>query len=541
MVNRAVIASLAAGVLCFGILLLTSPDMPMGWDEGNAIHRAAGIESWVRRFAQTWREPFSSEAIESDWRYTTRVEGHPAFYGIVIGLGRYIAGGWLSPLQAARFGPIALFSFAAGAATFRLWRIVSPAAAITGLVALVTLPRLFAHAHFASFDGPLTSCWLLAWAWFAPALHRTIWSLLWGVALGATMSCKFTGWLAPVPFIVWVAAFGDRRAARSLALGLSMAVVTFLAFNPPLWHEPLRGFITFLDLNLGRGALPQLNIPTTYFGQRYDARTPMPWHNTLVWTAITMPVGTLAMFLIGLGRAIAAGRLHQDWSLLIFNWAVLVIARATPWAPPHDAERLFLPSFAFLALIAGIGGGALWTARTSGRLRWCARTVVALSLLGSAASAAWYWPQCLSYYNVLIGGLRGAYKCGMEPTYYWDGLDAEVRSWLARNTSAGEKVLFGSPSWENLELMREWKLLDAPCLPNEPGEPRWYVTQNRPSKHSTVDKLLLQHCQPAFRKMIRTAPRAWGPWNLDVPIVDVYDYSDYRRWQLADPATPNSS
>jgi 4-amino-4-deoxy-L-arabinose transferase-like glycosyltransferase len=34
--------------------------------------------------------------------------------------------------------------------------------------ALVLLPRMFAHAHFASLDGPLTSCWILCWAAFTP-------------------------------------------------------------------------------------------------------------------------------------------------------------------------------------------------------------------------------------------------------------------------------------------------------------------------------------------------------------------------------------
>ena len=30
------------------------------------------------------RAGFSRQAIEEDWQYTTKIEGHPAFYGIVI-------------------------------------------------------------------------------------------------------------------------------------------------------------------------------------------------------------------------------------------------------------------------------------------------------------------------------------------------------------------------------------------------------------------------------------------------------------------------
>src|SRR5207302_1568873 len=85
----------------------------------------------------------------------------------------------------------------------------------------------------------------------------------------------------------------------------------------------------------------------------------LPWHNTLVWTAITAPVGTLALFALGVGRALRAWRVRPEWLLLVGHWAVLVVVRATPWAPPHDAERLFLPSFAFLALLAGLGAEVL--------------------------------------------------------------------------------------------------------------------------------------------------------------------------------------
>ena len=59
--------------------------------------------------------------------------------------------------------------------------------------------------------------------------------MLWGTLLGATMSCKATGWLAPFPFIVWAAVYWDRRAFRALAVGLPTALVVFFLLNPPLW------------------------------------------------------------------------------------------------------------------------------------------------------------------------------------------------------------------------------------------------------------------------------------------------------------------
>ncbi|HVC97292.1 MAG TPA: glycosyltransferase family 39 protein [Pirellulales bacterium] len=561
--NARILAS-TIGAACFAILMATSPTLPMAWDEGNAIDRAEGIQRWFGRFGASWSEPFSKGAIEADWRYTTHVEGHPALYGILIALGDSISRRWLSPLTAARCAPMLLFSLAASAAAYRLCRTVSPVAAFVGVTAMVSLPRLFAHAHFASFDGPLMSCWILAWAIFEPALCKAGWSVVWGAALGATMSCKFTGFLAPLPFMFWTIAFGGRKAARALAIGLPTAAATFYVLNPPLWHGPLAGMGAFFDLNLGRAERPDLNIPTTYFGARYDARTPLPWHNSLVWTAITVPVGTLSFFVLGLGRVLRNWRSRPEWLLLAGNWAILVVARATPWAPPHDAERLFLPSFAFLALLAGIGGDAIWgwggaggalrrarRAGTNTRVgssqperrklgcyaaagrRCLARAAVVGALTGAVTSSVWYAPQWLSYYNLLVGGLRGADALGMEATYYWDGLDAEALGWLHEHTANDERVLFGSPSLSNLNLMRRWDVLHVACLPGETGRYRWYIIQRRPSTWSKADRRLVTGGRPAFRKTIRRPDTGWGPWRLDVAIIEVYDFDRYMDAALS--------
>ena len=108
-------------------------------------------------------------------------------------------GGFLGsagPLTSARLGPILLFALAAGAMYYRLAGDYSHAAAAGAVAAMLLQPRLFAHLHFASFDGPLTSCWILAWATFAAARGRSAWAVLWGVTLGMTLGCKITGWIA---------------------------------------------------------------------------------------------------------------------------------------------------------------------------------------------------------------------------------------------------------------------------------------------------------------------------------------------------------
>ena len=500
--RKALLGALLAGTFCGVLLAVTSPGLPMAWDEGNAILRAEAL-------------------TQGKWLYTTQIEGHPALYGIVIAAGRAVSAAWLSPLQSARLGPIALFSLAAGAMFYRLARERSLPAAVAGVAALVTLPRLFAHAHFASIDGPLTSCWILAWATFAAARTSRRGAVLWGVALGATLSAKATGWIAPIPFLLVTAAYRDRAGMKALGVGLPVAMLAFFVLNPPLWHEPIAGSMRFFELNLHRADQPGLNISTWFLGRMYNLDFPLPWYNTLFWTAVVVPSGTLVLAVVGLGGTSRRWRSARWEMLIVANWAILLVVRALPGAPPHDGVRLFLPSLAFLAALAGLGCDDLigYVAR-----RWpdrrrpvrIAGAAVLLVLLVNTVELVRYGPQWLSHYNRLIGGLPGATAAGMEPTYYWDALDASVLDWLHAHTKPDEKVWFAAGSFENLVLMQRWGLLRREISTDRPGTYRWYVIQHRPSAWPPVDRRLFLDGEAAYSKRL-----------LGVPLVKVFAFEDY--------------
>lgn len=522
--------AIAVGIACAVCLLATSSILPITWDEGNAIARASGVSRWFSRWqaGPGGPHPLSQEAIQDDWQYTTQVEGHPPLYGILIAAGEWLGPSWLAPLDRARLGPILFFGLAMGAFFYRMAVQYGSTAATTAVVALVCIPRLFAHAHLAGLDGPLTSAWILAWATFTPEGRRG-WSLLWGLMLGLTLAAKATGWFAPLPFLAWAAWMHDRRALRYIPCGLAVAAGVFFLVNPPLWHDPLGGLASFLSLNAHRGA-NRLNIATQFLGRMYDLDHPLPWYNTVAWTCMAVPVGTLLLACAGGIAAWRSGRSQPLGMLLIANWAVLLLVRAVPGTPVHDGIRLFLPSFAFLAALAGVGCAA-WTGSlhgTAGAVRhraWRWMSVVGL-LLGSLSSVVWYAPQWLSHYSLLAGGLRGAASLGMEPTYYWDALDADALGWLNARTPPGSKVAFSAISRQNLTLLRQWGTLRPDWEPSAPGDYAWYVLQHRPSGWSRIDRWLLEHARPAYTKTIR--PQGWGPWRLDVPVLSVYRWADYR-------------
>jgi hypothetical protein len=517
----------AVSVCCAALLLATSAGLPIVWDEGDTIFRADQLAHLAEQSGGEHHPPFF-EAIraEANWPYTTQREGHPPLSGILVALGSRLSARWFEPLTAARLGPIVVFALAVGAVFYRLqreYRVL--AVSVMATCALLMMPRLFAHAHFATLDGPLTACWLLAWASFAPACRDWRWIPCFGLALGMTFCAKFSGLLAPLPFLVWTGLYRDRGGLRALIAGVPIAIGVFVLLNPPLWDHPLEGLRAFFDLNLHRAAQPQLNISTQFFGRMYNLDHPLPWYNTLAWTAITVTPVMLYFGCIGIGRTLQHRRGDPAAVLVLCQWATLVIARALPIAPPHDAERLILPSFAFFAIVIGIGMGRALYRRTlllSDKIAaqgW-AKVAMAIVLTAAAFDSISYYPHNLSYYSRLIGGLRGAVALGMEPTYYWDALDREALQWLADHTAENEKAAFGAAPPKNLELLKRWGLLAR--LPSDPGNFRWYVIQRRPSAWQPWDRWLIDHETPAFQRTFS-----------GVPLLDIYSYWQYERAKAA--------
>src|SRR5262249_6877250 len=141
----------------------------------------------------------------------------------------------------------------------------------------------------------------------------------------------------------------------------------------------------------------------------------LPWYNTALWTLMVVPVGFLLLSLIGTVRSACRARRDPEGMLFLFQWGFLMVLRALPHTPGHDGVRQFLPAFGMLALLAG--QGAAWVGRY---LAGWGHALVFLAVFEGAVSLVLMMPVPLSYYSPLVGGLPGATRMGMEPTYYWD-------------------------------------------------------------------------------------------------------------------------
>jgi hypothetical protein len=511
--------AIAGGVLT--VLLATGPDFGMVWDEGHTVRRDRLLADWFSRLAapaegHTRWEAFTDRALDRSWPFSREEpDGHPPFYALLGVAGWRLSRDWLGPLASCRFGPMLLCAATAGALYLHLARRVGRLAGLTAASAFALMPRPFAHAHYAHYDMPMTCLWLLAQVAFVRSLESRRWAVPFGVLLGLAAGTKFTGWFAVVPPALWVVSVelfprawrdlsgaaespsprADLPGLRSLLIGIPLALATLYAIQPPWWFHPIQAIPRFLASNLSRSVTKP--IPTLYLGRIYEFS--LPWHNTLVLTGVTTPVLLLVLAVVGIVACLAR-RSSPGMLLWPLSWLVLMVVRALPNAPGHDGVRLFLPSLASLAVLAGIGVGALAARLRARGLAWVAWLLAAAATGESLVGIARTYPYTDSYYNAALGGLPGAERHGFELTYYWDTMGPEFLRWA--RAEAGRRPLelrFPSPL-VNIQYLREWGELprDVPVVGFENAPAPDYVLQRRRGVYYPYDWWLDRHGRPEF-------------------------------------------
>ncbi len=274
--------------------------------------------------------------------------------------------------------------------------------------------------------------------------------------------------------------------------------------------DPVGGVRQFFESNLSRGET--INIKVLFLGRVYNTpKDSLPWYNTLAWTAVATPVGFLVFALIGVFRGLQARKSGDPLAILaVLHWAFLLLLRSLPHTPGHDGIRQFLPAFGCLAIVAGVG--ASWVVARFGR--WGKAMVVA-ALTEGIVSVFLILPVPLSYFSPIVGGLPGAAKLGMEPTYFWDALSPEALDRLARSTNPDRSVLFATypTSWLYLRRVGAMKFALAKV---DPQPPAWYVVQNRPGSFSPLDRRLVG----------RLGPRCVLVEKFGVPLVWAFPYDE---------------
>ena len=422
-------------VFAIVLLLITTHDIGLTWDEPAYIVAAETYPSWYGEVITRPSYAFSTEAISKYW---SRNHEHPPLSKVWSGFIWLIARPFFDDLTAHRLGNILI---AGGLFSLLFLMVTHHYGRTAGLVAasaLLTMPRFFFHAHLAAIDVPVTTMIFVViyTFWLSHSEPGLKWTLLLGFVWGLALTTKINAlFIPPIVLLVWTLIFRRQRYLFvRLACMALIGIGFFILSWPWLHHDLLNRLITYV----GFMTTERLPMEQYYFGELY---TPPPWHFPFVITMVVIPFSIFLMVILG---AISMMRHREDrplGGLLLLAVFISLAIFTSGLGQVYDNERIMMPVFPYLAALAGVG----FVRAVSLAEKLLANKGISLQtrpLIGIMIVAVFaphvlfaydLYPHLLSYYSEMIGGAYGAKILRLETTY-WCETYAEVIPYLNTHT-----------------------------------------------------------------------------------------------------------
>jgi hypothetical protein len=472
--DRLIALGLAAAT--FGALFATERAVGFVRDEGYYFRAGSDYAAW---YGELWdalvrgqpQEAMTDAAIVRRFDYNHE---HPVFAKTLFGLSHALFAeklGWVRDAAGYRLPAFALSGFLSallyllGAAT------VSRRGGVFAVLAFWLTPRHFFHGHLACFDMPVAWAWLLVVYAYFRSLSRPLWSLATGLAYGIALSNKHNAWFLPGVLLIHflLAEAGPRfrssgvaGLARGLSPFLSMATlgpIVFYVHWPYLWHAPVERFLWYASFHM-----QHINYPWQFLG-RLLVEAPFPLGYAYVLTALTVPIGFLALMITGSAHEIVrfmgtflvprlarlVPPLDSDSLLLLGNAFASLTILSMPFVPIFGGVKHWLPSMPFLVILAAraLERVSATVGRRSPRMACAAFPVVAgIVLLPAGLGLLGSHPYGTSFYNELAGGYPGGASLGMH-RQYWSNNVTGVLPYLNEKAPPGARVFFHEVNFDS--------------------------------------------------------------------------------------------
>ena len=434
------------GGTVFFLVASTASHYGVTWDEPGYFHATELEIQWFADFGKNLlagrvAESIGDDTIKTAWRWNPSLVPHPPFSRLLSGLTKAVFSPFMDKFTAYRLAP-ALF-FALLVTVMYLWMaaVFDRATGLFSAVSLVLFPNLFGFAHFAVTDMPLTAMWFLTVYCFWKGLKDWKWSLLLGVVWGLALATKFPAFLLPIPLLLWAHLYHRQSYHNNVFSMVFLSPLVMIACQPYLWHRTPTRIAEFILASVSRAYSIKTSYTSYFFGQLYLS-SGLPWYYSFFMTAVTIPETILLLIFVGLIAMAWTKPQREVVVLFLFNAGFILVMGLFPGAVLYDVNRLMLPVLPFLAGIAGAGFFFLtrWLIEHSQRIMMLQRvkylrakligTVSLLVLFPPAFDLMVYHPFELSYYNRLVGGIRGAYERGLEVTYFMEAFTPKFIKYL---------------------------------------------------------------------------------------------------------------
>ena len=428
---------------------------------------------------------------------------HPPLGRVWLGLSHKLAYAVFPPeehssslvIAAARSGSAVAFAFLIVLVGYTSGKWYGPFAGMVAATSLVMMPRLFGHAHLAALETVMSLVYAAVvfsvagnWSKQSQPIWKT--ALFTGLVLGLALLTKIQAILLPFPIAAWALFHWRHRAILPLVIWGVSGLVLFFLLWPWLWLNPLEYFPDYFHRTTER-----VTINVWYFGSKLADKN-VPWHYPAVMFLTTVPMGLHLLGFVGLFPGTSSDSenalrpsLRQDPQLQLVLSCLLfpLIVFSLPGVVVYDGVRLFLVVFPLWAVFIGRGSSTVmsWLSQ-----RWSRKVSVsafAVFFMLQSYGIVSFAPCHLSYYNLSVGGLRGAERLGLETTYWGDSITRNFLDEVCRKVPEGstidvmpvlqpthlEMLLDQSP------VLRNHKIRLRPYHPEKNGPPHYVMIFRR--------------------------------------------------------------
>lgn len=331
-----------------------------------------------------------------------------------------------------------------------LYEVVGVFAASIASFYLALLPNYFGYVHTNMKDIPVAVLFALSlyFFWKLVSKRRYINLILACLSFGIAFNVKINAITIPIVNLSWYVLTHFKklfqRKGRVVLLYVFLApLIAFLVWFP-FWDDPLGKLLEIVRTF----SVNTYNMPVLFFGNTYRSGINIPFYYPYLYIAITTPLPILLSFIVGLIVCIKSifakitNNDSQNWQfyLLLLLWFFVPLLRfLLPNVSTIDGIRHFMEVVFPLCAIAGIGSIVLYKLMIKTiRVQIILFIIISLSFLSLIYNVIFYHPYQTSYFNFLVGGIKGAN--GQFDVDFWGTPQKEAMIWLNKNASLNSYV-----------------------------------------------------------------------------------------------------
>ncbi len=297
-------------------------------------------------------------------------------------------------------------------------------------------------------------------------------------------------WLRPKPVVP--------KHIAPIVPAVFAAPLTFFFLWPWIWFDTWNRLGAYINRHVNPPAWE-----TYYLHDIIVNPPPFPWHYPFVMSAYTIPVTALVLGLLGMWIALANGRfaeikrrfwykatgrtapeappligrwkkeesgqvIDSKWDLffLITNILIPVLIIANPKTPVYGGTKHYMTAMPYFAVAAVLA--IFWAVRVLGdRFRlaapvkgFLAAILCFVAIVPGLLGIVHTHPNCLSYYNELMGGSIAAPEVGMQRTF-WAASTRGALDHLNRYAPKNARVFWNNTPWDSFRAYQKDGFLRA--------------------------------------------------------------------------------